>query len=138
MSAPVHEKSVGVSSIELFFDLVFVFVITQVTQLVEHAHRPMDFLRVLLVLVASLWWSYFDREDRRAADALVAAAPEERSRMGLFGYWYAHLALIAGIILIAAGIRQLLERGGKPAIPGWGCSQAAWPSSCSGTFSSDG
>jgi len=62
-----------------------------------------------LVLVASLWWSYFDREDRRAADRLVAAAPEQRSRMGLLGYWYAHLALIAGIILIAAGIRQLLE-----------------------------
>jgi low temperature requirement protein LtrA len=62
-----------------------------------------------LVLVAALWWSYFDREDRRAADRLVAAEPEQRSRMGLLGYWYAHLALIAGIILIAAGIRQLLE-----------------------------
>jgi low temperature requirement protein LtrA len=62
-----------------------------------------------LVLVASLWWSYFDREDRRAADKLVAAAPEERSRMGILGYWYAHLALISGIVLIAAGIRQLLE-----------------------------
>jgi len=55
------------------------------------------------------WWSYFDREDRRAADKLVAAEPEQRSHMGLLGYWYAHLALIAGIILIAAGIRQLLE-----------------------------
>jgi len=62
-----------------------------------------------LVLVAALWWSYFDRGDRRAADKLVAAEPEQRSRMGLLGYWYAHLALIAGIILIAAGIRQLLE-----------------------------
>jgi low temperature requirement protein LtrA len=62
-----------------------------------------------LVLVACLWWSYFDREDRRAADKLVAAAPEQRARMGILGYWYAHLALIAGIILIAAGIRQLLE-----------------------------
>ena len=65
-----------------------------------------------LVLVAALWWSYFDREDRRAADKLVAAAPEERSRMGILGYWYAHLALISGIVLIAAGIRQLL--GGHP------------------------
>src|SRR5882672_4340890 len=65
-----------------------------------------------LVLVAALWWSYFDREDRRAADRLVAAAPEERSRMGILGYWYAHLALISGIVLIAAGIRQLL--GGHP------------------------
>jgi len=62
-----------------------------------------------LVLVAALWWSYFDREDRRAADKLVAAEPEQRSRMGLLGYWYAHLALIAGVVLIAAGIRQLLE-----------------------------
>jgi len=43
-----------------------------------------------LVLVAALWWSYFDREDRRAADRLVAAEPEQRSRMGLLGYWYAH------------------------------------------------
>ena len=38
MTTPAHEKPVAVSSIELFFDLVFVFVITQVTQLVEHAH----------------------------------------------------------------------------------------------------
>ncbi len=42
-------------------------------------------------------------------DLNATAAPEQRSRMGLLGYWYAHLALIAGIILIAAGIRQLLE-----------------------------
>ena len=57
MSTPVHEKSAGVSSTELFFDLVFVFVITQVTQLVEHAHGPVDFLRALLVLVP-IWWMY--------------------------------------------------------------------------------
>ena len=50
-------RPAGVSSIELFFDLVFVFVITQVTQLVEHAHGAMDFLRTLLVLV-SIWWMY--------------------------------------------------------------------------------
>ena len=43
------------SSIELFFDLVFVFVITQVTQRVEHAHGTMDFLRALLALVP-IWW----------------------------------------------------------------------------------
>ena len=48
------------SSIELFFDLVFVFVITQVTQLVEHAHGAMEFLRALLVLVP-IWWMYAGR-----------------------------------------------------------------------------
>src|SRR5712691_11280114 len=57
MSAPEHEKPAGVSSSELFFDLVFVFLITQVTQLVEHAHGAMDFLRALLVLVP-IWWMY--------------------------------------------------------------------------------
>src|SRR6266545_8265084 len=57
MTTPLNEKPVGVSSIELFFDLVFVFVITQVTQLVEHAHGAMDFLRALLVLVP-IWWMY--------------------------------------------------------------------------------
>jgi len=57
MTTPAHENSSGVSSIELFFDLVFVFVITQVTQLVENAHGAMDFLRALLVLVP-IWWMY--------------------------------------------------------------------------------
>jgi low temperature requirement protein LtrA len=64
-----------------------------------------------LALVAALWWSYFDREDRRAERLLVAAQPEQRTRMGILGYWYAHLALIAGIVVVAAGIRQLLEHG---------------------------
>jgi len=49
----VNEKPTSVSSIELFFDLVFVFVITQVTQLVEHAHGAIGFSAALLVLVRS-------------------------------------------------------------------------------------
>ena len=53
----MHESPSSVPSIELFFDLVFVFVITQVTHLVEHAHGTMDFLRALLVLVP-IWWMY--------------------------------------------------------------------------------
>src|SRR5712691_7488121 len=57
MTAPADEQPASVSSIELFFDLVFVFVITQITQLVEHAHGVMDFLRALLVLVP-IWWMY--------------------------------------------------------------------------------
>jgi len=57
MTALAHENPSTVSSIDLFFDLVFVFVITQVTQLVEHAHGAMDFLRALLVLVP-IWWMY--------------------------------------------------------------------------------
>src|SRR5262245_17032683 len=46
-----------VSTIELFFDLVFVFTITQLTQLVERAHRPLDFVRAFLLLIL-IWWMY--------------------------------------------------------------------------------
>ena len=51
MTAPAHEKPAGVSSIELFFDLVFVFVITQVTQLVEHAHGALAALAIAVLLI---------------------------------------------------------------------------------------
>lgn len=40
-----------VSTIELFFDLVFVFTVTQLTHLIDHAHGLDDFVRALVVLV---------------------------------------------------------------------------------------
>jgi low temperature requirement protein LtrA len=46
-----------VSNVELFFELVFVFAITQLTLLVDDAHEPFDFLRTLLVLIL-IWWMY--------------------------------------------------------------------------------
>ena len=46
-----------VSTLELFFDLVFVFTVTQVTELVTHAHGATDLLRAFLVL-AVIWWMY--------------------------------------------------------------------------------
>ena len=44
-------------TIELFFDLVFVFTITQITHLVEHAHGAVDLLHALAVLML-VWWMY--------------------------------------------------------------------------------
>ena len=46
-----------VSTLELFFDLVFVFAITQVAHLFGHAHSVVDFVRAFLVL-AVIWWMY--------------------------------------------------------------------------------
>jgi low temperature requirement protein LtrA len=46
-----------VTTLELFFDLVFVFAITQVAHLVGHAHGALDLLRALLVLTV-VWWMY--------------------------------------------------------------------------------
>jgi low temperature requirement protein LtrA len=46
-----------VTSLELFFDLVFVFAITQVAHLVHQAHGAPDYARAVLVL-ATVWWMY--------------------------------------------------------------------------------
>jgi low temperature requirement protein LtrA len=67
-----------------------------------------------LVFLATLWWSYFDRDDVRAEHALVSASQEERARMALLGYWYAHLAMIFGIVLIATAIKQVVAHGEGP------------------------
>jgi len=46
-----------VTTFELFFDLMFVFAFTQVTQLMAHAHSAMGVLQALIILIV-LWWSW--------------------------------------------------------------------------------
>jgi low temperature requirement protein LtrA len=72
-----------------------------------------------LLLVAGLWWIYFDRDDERAAQAMAAAGPIARGRMAILGYWYAHLVMICGVVLVAAGVKRALATAGA----GFG---AAW------------
>jgi low temperature requirement protein LtrA len=76
--------------------------------------RTLAAIVLSLILIAALWWSYFDRDDERARHALVAASPQARSRMALLGYWYAHLAMIAGIVLIATGVKQVVASSVGP------------------------
>jgi low temperature requirement protein LtrA len=64
-----------------------------------------------LALVFGLWWAYFGGDDAQAEHKLVAAKPRERSRMALLGYWYAHLIMIAGVVLIATGLRRAVGSG---------------------------
>jgi low temperature requirement protein LtrA len=59
-----------------------------------------------LALSACLWWSYFDRDEDRATEAMRAT---DRSRQGwigveAFGYW--HLLILLGVIAIAAALKQ--------------------------------
>ncbi|GGJ18012.1 low temperature requirement protein A [Deinococcus roseus] len=51
------ETNLRVSTLELFFDLVFVFIITQVTHLVAHPHDALDFAKAALILGVT-WWMY--------------------------------------------------------------------------------
>src|SRR5688500_1340065 len=46
-----------VSTLELFFDLVFVVTITQVSDLIVHAHNLHEIARAFLVLTL-IWWMY--------------------------------------------------------------------------------
>src|SRR3954452_17958047 len=47
----------AVTTLELFFDLVFVFAITQVTAFMAHDLGPRGLLRGL-VMMALLWWAW--------------------------------------------------------------------------------
>src|SRR6476469_247365 len=53
---PSTEPSIQrVSNIELFFDLVFVFTLTQLTGLVVHPHDLSDYLKAILVFMTLMW-----------------------------------------------------------------------------------
>jgi low temperature requirement protein LtrA len=72
-----------------------------------------------LLLIAGLWWTYFDGDDERAEHAMAAADPGARGRMAILGYWYAHLVMICGVVLVAAGVRQALATGGAEFRAAW-------------------
>jgi low temperature requirement protein LtrA len=61
-----------------------------------------------LSLVAALWWSYFDRDDTTAEHAMARANAEERARLGIQAYWFAHLVLIVGVVVAAAGLHGVV------------------------------
>jgi low temperature requirement protein LtrA len=63
-----------------------------------------------LALPAALWWSYFDRDEQHAEHALSRASGGERSRMALYGFGYAQLIMIAGVVVMSAGIKQAIEQ----------------------------
>ena len=56
-----------------------------------------------VVLLATLWWSYFDGDDTRAEHALLARRVDERAMVGLRAFWWPYLLMIFGIVLTAAG-----------------------------------
>jgi len=90
----------SVTTLELFFDLVFVFTLTQLTGLVEHDLSWLGVLRVLLVF-GVLWWMY-------GAYAWVtnAAAPTDPARRVLL------IAAMAGFLVIALALPQVTGASG--------------------------
>ena len=58
-----------------------------------------------LAISAALWWLYFDRDDQAAERALAGAPEGQRAWMALYAFGYDFLAVLGGIVVLAAGVR---------------------------------
>ena len=63
--------------------------------------------------IAALWWAYFDVVAPVAERRMQAAAPEERVRIARDSYTFLHLPMVAGIVLLAAGIKAAIGHVGE-------------------------
>ncbi|PSK64943.1 hypothetical protein B0E53_03108 [Micromonospora sp. MH33] len=84
--------------------------------------RPVAVAALLGVLVvAMLWWAYFDTLAYALEQALHRARdPAARLRLARDVYTFLHLPLIAGVILFALGLKDLLAESASPETPYWG------------------
>src|SRR6266581_3782610 len=94
------EAPLRVSTLELFFDLVFVFAITQLTGILSHEVTVEDGFRVLLVFGA-LWWMYGGYV--WLANARTPSRTTERLLM---------LAGMAGFLIMGLAIPEAFGRDG--------------------------
>jgi low temperature requirement protein LtrA len=67
-----------------------------------------------LALSASMWWLYFDRDDERAGRILVSTAGGRQARLGMW-IAYSHLVMVAGVVLMAAGVESIVAHPNDPA-----------------------
>jgi low temperature requirement protein LtrA len=68
-----------------------------------------------LAVAGAVWWSYFDVVSIVAERELRRLRGEERARLARDAYSYLHLPMVAGIVLLALGIEQVLEYVGERA-----------------------
>lgn len=66
------------------------------------------------VLIATLWWLYFDYITLAAERRLASTHGHERAVLARDSYSYIHLLMIGGIVFIALGIEQTLAHVNDP------------------------
>jgi low temperature requirement protein LtrA len=59
-----------------------------------------------LALAAGMWWTYFDVVARVSEHRLTRATGVERAKLATDSYTFLHLPLIAGIVLVALGLKK--------------------------------
>ncbi|MEV4482290.1 low temperature requirement protein A [Micromonospora coxensis] len=62
-----------------------------------------------IAVAAALWWAYFDVVSIAAEGVLARAQGAERAALGRDSYTYLHLPMVAGIILLALGLKKVLS-----------------------------
>jgi low temperature requirement protein LtrA len=62
-----------------------------------------------LTVSAALWWAYFDVTAMMAERALAEIREQDRARLARDAYSYLHLPLVAGVVLLALGMKKVLE-----------------------------
>jgi low temperature requirement protein LtrA len=67
-----------------------------------------------IAVAAAQWWMYFDVVALVAARRLANAEPgRERNTIGRDSYSYLHFFMVAGIVLVALGMKKTLGHTGK-------------------------
>jgi low temperature requirement protein LtrA len=67
-----------------------------------------------IAAVAALWWAYFDIVALVAERRLIEAPQGEQAPMARDAYSYLHFPMIAGIVLLAVGLRETLAHVHEP------------------------
>jgi low temperature requirement protein LtrA len=68
-----------------------------------------------IALAAALWWLYFDIVALVAERRLANATPgKEQNEIGRDSYSYLHFPMVAGIVLVALGLKKTLEHVEDP------------------------
>ncbi len=101
-----RDERAQVTQIELFFDLIFVFAVTQISEFLRAHMNALGALQAFM-LFAAMWWIYFNDAAERTAHAFANA--QNVGKIARAAYTYVHGLLIAAIIVIAAGDAFLLE-----------------------------
>jgi low temperature requirement protein LtrA len=67
-----------------------------------------------IVVIAALWWAYFDVYAVLAQRELSETSGATRARLARDYYSYLHLPMIAGIVLFALGLKKTIGQPGEP------------------------
>jgi low temperature requirement protein LtrA len=62
-----------------------------------------------LAVASGLWWIYFDATAHYGERALAAEPAETRPKLARDAYTFLHFPMVAGVILLALGLKKVLE-----------------------------